>query len=807
MAGKANENPSEAMPSLLQAAAMGIVLSQGWQTWSAAVAQSSSTALLLCGGGLLLGIVTAQKIGAKVGVEMPSIRLSLFWLSCMMSGGLSAISQLRLHSQMSNSDSLLVTAFMSSTLLGCCLSCLVGQALCSSSSGELLMPSVLAVLATEAACNNSTFPSLKLLVVMFLFVLGIFGMANHGYFGSRLVDASAASSSKDHASEVADSPAPLDPFFPATALSSRQYSPHFMVSQRAKCLEGRDERLVVLLPRASDNHARPGKKAPDGGKQRREKQKETFSPALSGLLPDDQGTRKLSEGPVVEDDAVGTEEKIQVSEHVSEFPDPLSVAEVGEDIRWNVVHEEMQRIDSGPAAPDSMADQMEAMSEDAIQTDIRVIKKVDHHTAAQERLKAALAAAAAQAAEETSLREPENQTHQTDEAHEVSAPLVGATEAGWPVHHEPWPVADVLHITDAGQTKLNATAAVFVPQAAALDAPERSPEDGMNMPFVEPHYGNYDAYPNYDYGGMEPWSGMGGWGDTHMSSSWGEDGPFAGDGLDYASQTFNVYSGRGGPGSNRKGKGSKGLAAPKNSGKGFGADMLQLEEAADAEPVASLFDSELPDVGLGRTSLARKGADRLGKGKNRGKTKAPETLRISGLDETDSREYIASLCSSWGPLAHLEIQRRTDGDVVTADLEAFIEFSTAAETTTFLDACRQSGGLMTEDGKCLTVTRCRGHDNRSQFPAGRRGLSQSNPAGMTVADLNWAYIDPNDKIQSGFNSVKMRGWFDDGYFKGKLLIALVKNGIVPPLSKFRKMEDCYDDVSKSFLCLPQHLCD
>eukprot|EP00930_Biecheleria_cincta_P055431 TRINITY_DN4174_c0_g2_i1.p1 TRINITY_DN4174_c0_g2~~TRINITY_DN4174_c0_g2_i1.p1 ORF type:complete len:850 (-),score=147.40 TRINITY_DN4174_c0_g2_i1:137-2686(-) len=838
MAGKGSDGSSEAMPNLLQAAAMGIMLAQGWHMWSETVAQGSSASLLLCGAGLLLGLVTAQQIGARAGAEMISIRLSLFWLSCMMSGGLSAIAQLRLHSETSNNDSLLVNAFLVSTFLGCCIPYMVGQVL-GSSSGEVLMPSVLAVLVTEAACNNTTFPNLKLCVAVTLVFASIFGMACHGCFGGGLSGGAAASASRGHAAEVVESTAPLDPFFPATALASRQYSPHFMVSQRARCLEGRGERLVALLPRSSENHARSGKnKAADGGKQRREKQKESNNPTPSGILPDELAESKkedlgaflseskLPEGPVLEDDLVKTEDKMEVSGKVSESPDPLSVAEVGEDIRWNVVYEEMQRIGGGSAASKSMADRRNVVSEDASEFDTHVVKQPDHHAAAQERLKAALAAAAAQAAADSSgaLRhEDEDQAHYRDLVYEGSAPLSDCEEAGEQVYDEPFPLPEVASSTGEGHTQLKATAAVFVPQAAVLKASEHCPEDGMSMPFEDQspfdvydeferpvgNYGGFDAYQSYGYG-MEAWSGTAGWGGYSDGPFMGEDGPFAGDSLDYTSYAVNAFSGRG----SRKGKGFKDSAGSTRFGKGFSQDMPQEEEAADSEPVASLFDTDLPDPGLGRTSLARKGADRPGKGKNRGKSRFPEPLRIAGLDESDSKEYITSLCASWGALTSVELLRRADDlaghgdeDGYRSDVEALIEFTSAAETQMFLDACRQNGGLMTEDGRCLVVSRFRSPDNnnRPNFTAMRTGPSENDS--QAAADLVWAYIDPNDKIQSGFSSNKMRGWFEDGYFKGHLLVAVERSGIVPPRSEFRKLKDCYQDASMSFLRFPKYLLD
>lgn len=64
----------------------------------------------------------------------------------------------------------------------------------------------------------------------------------------------------------------------------------------------------------------------------------------------------------------------------------------------------------------------------------------------------------------------------------------------------------------------------------------------------------------------------------------------------------------------------------------------------------------------------------------------------------------------------------------------------------------------------------------------------------------WAYVDPRGKIQSGFSSSKMRGWFEAGFFKEHLEVALLKaDGQVPPRRAFQPLHQVFPSVDRCFL--------
>eukprot|EP00435_Cladocopium_sp_Y103_P064863 s1111_g26.t1 len=61
---------------------------------------------------------------------------------------------------------------------------------------------------------------------------------------------------------------------------------------------------------------------------------------------------------------------------------------------------------------------------------------------------------------------------------------------------------------------------------------------------------------------------------------------------------------------------------------------------------------------------------------------------------------------------------------------------------------------------------------RSPTPGASR-KSRTPSKGGGAQDL-WAYVDPQGKIQSGFSSGKMRSWFEAGFFKEHLEVAMLK---------------------------------
>ncbi|CAE8716677.1 unnamed protein product, partial [Polarella glacialis] len=146
----------------VQPIAIGVLLGQGWHTYSEVLSRGSYGGLAICAVGLCLGLGAALALTTKVTGSKAQIRLTLFWMSCVMNGGLSSIAQLRLRMERFsvNEDALFVNSFLSSGLLGCSLPHAVTRVV-QHPEAEVLMPCVLAVLVTEAFCNNQSFPSLQ----------------------------------------------------------------------------------------------------------------------------------------------------------------------------------------------------------------------------------------------------------------------------------------------------------------------------------------------------------------------------------------------------------------------------------------------------------------------------------------------------------------------------------------------------------------------------------------------------------------------------------------------------------------------
>lgn len=80
----------------------------------------------------------------------------------------------------------------------------------------------------------------------------------------------------------------------------------------------------------------------------------------------------------------------------------------------------------------------------------------------------------------------------------------------------------------------------------------------------------------------------------------------------------------------------------------------------------------------------------------------------------------------------------------------------------------------------------------------RRGYSE---------EVCWAYVDPHDKVQVGFTSQDMQGWYEQGYFKADLRLALVRArpdmAKTPPMREFYTLSQWFPDLSRCFTYVPR----
>jgi len=384
-------------------------------------------------------------------------------------------------------------------------------------------------------------------------------------------------------------------------------------------------------------------------------------------------------------------------------------------------------------------------------------------------------------------------------------------------------------------TGLTADAAEFVPGFyGQMDTPM------ADMPYAEPGMG-YDAYDGCGapfgggyvdmYGNSYDQYGYEVWGTSMASANWGypmgdlpyggDDGPYMGDATD--SYAGNGYS-HGGKGKGRKGKASKGGTSGCGGGGRWDEQGRLIEnEDTGQEPIASLLDSELPDPGLGRASLARRllhGGKDKGKGKKGkdGKGKRTSTLRVSGLETWMDESYISEALLQFGTVVFAKL--------LSAINVALVDFSNSTEADACFEATR--GGLVTESGCSLVITRVTGgvggptaadvfsvessvapealskmRQNTAKSKGSQPEKTSKKPKGRELDGFMWAYIDPRDNVQTGFPSSKMRGWYESGYFEGHLEVALMKDDEVPDRSDFFPMIKWFPDLSQSFLMPPQ----
>lgn len=319
---------SSSMQPFLHPVAIGVLLGQGWHVYGDVVARGAIWGLVICTAGLLVGLACTMFLAAKAvsAQAQSSVRQSLFWMSCALNGGLSAIAQLRVRvgrdGPHADSEAFIVNSLLSSALLGCSLPHVVVK-VARHPEAEIMMPCVLALLVTETCCGYESAPLLQVLISVFLLLIGIRGIVAGAAAGPVVIPPTPTQEARRTTPTVPTTPSAnpaTEPFFPATVLESRRYSPHFLVDRRSSCLAslGEAKPLVTLVARQTG----PAESTRPAGKATREKPSTT--------------SRPRPEGPRLEDPSGDLASTRLAEQSVS--------AEVGSDIRWDVIFEEMKLL-------------------------------------------------------------------------------------------------------------------------------------------------------------------------------------------------------------------------------------------------------------------------------------------------------------------------------------------------------------------------------------------------------------------------------------------------------------------------------
>jgi len=350
-------NPA-GVPRFLQPVAMGVLLGQGWHIYSEVLARDSVVGLALCSAGVLLGLGGAIAVSTRADGRQAGLRLSLFWMSCTLNGGLSAIAQLRMRLGRSHArdDALVVNSCLSSGLLGASLPHVM-MGVAHQPEPEVLMPMILAILITETICSSDAYPLMQVGISTFLFAVGLQGIATDAN-SPRFVRRGDTGSSRRGEKAGSSSAALLEPFFPATLLDASRYSPHFLVSQRAKCVPRgvTMEPLVSMVARqAAAEPARGGKGKERAPGTRRHRGDELLGAAAPQALSGGQSTMAVTTGPVGARPASGASvsRTAPSAEEAFRQAHATGTADVGSDIRWDVIFEEMRRVDGNKAERDA----------------------------------------------------------------------------------------------------------------------------------------------------------------------------------------------------------------------------------------------------------------------------------------------------------------------------------------------------------------------------------------------------------------------------------------------------------------------
>ncbi|CAK0911560.1 unnamed protein product, partial [Prorocentrum cordatum] len=90
----------------------------------------------------------------------------------------------------------------------------------------------------------------------------------------------------------------------------------------------------------------------------------------------------------------------------------------------------------------------------------------------------------------------------------------------------------------------------------------------------------------------------------------------------------------------------------------------------------------------------------------------------------------------------------------------------------------------------------------------RRWKSKGDWNDADLGSISWAYVDPKGAVQTGFSSEEMKLWFEQGYFKKDLKIALMRappgNSLKePPWREFYPLGQWFRDLPSCFTYVPR----
>lgn len=779
----------------VQPVAMGMLLGQGWQC-CVVFAKSSNYGLGLCCGAVFLGFLTCMVLSSRSS-NQPYVKLSLFWLSCTLNGGLSAIAQLRLHvgSFRANDDALVMNSFLSSVLLGISLPHVILK-ISSQPEAEVIMPCVLALLVTEAVCTNEMFPLLQVIVSIFLCVVGLQGVsAGAGkFFG-----AASGPVKERHKSSGENASGGPDAFFPATVMETRCYSPHFLVSRHSRSVP-RDAPIVPLISLVArhESGGAPRGKGKERGNERRRR-------------VDDGNERTLPQFP-------GPDELKQ--RHKS----TLEAAEVGSEIRWDVIFEEMRRVDGtkldrpGGAEGETSAalevTDVTAPLEDPVEIyaeltgdaerEEPVVRPGREDAGRAECEEASLGTASSVNSGHDTLRSvavrvPEDEPWADESLEEnrwkprrpaAFAPdavpefNVNQRQRNQERQDEPDLDCEMPRRQPAGLRLIELPArsvavhrgltldpdedmpgecrtehdprqsvnAAPVVQRAALKASAREyvPVDSAGVRKAAAFGSEYgDVWTNGDWGAPDhSWSGTGD--EPHMYSyGYGDDVWHSDYGYDVAETPWvpAVLSGAAPVGASLSADAAEFVPSGDSPRKPVASLMDDDDDLEPSPGVMSLMEPEAPEPGTGRASSVRKT-------ENDGPSKA--------------RVWKTSDDTSWQERGELRGKH-----------EARNDWKSWREGT-------------------------RG-DARAEGKGRRAGRNAGEADGFTARDDvqdRWAYVDPKNEVQAGFSTEEMRQWFDLGYFDRDLFLGRMNGNRAPPWREFYPLKQWFPDVSKAFTYSP-----
>eukprot|EP00746_Dinoflagellata_sp_MGD_P004071 gnl/MRDRNA2_/MRDRNA2_107886_c0_seq1.p1 gnl/MRDRNA2_/MRDRNA2_107886_c0~~gnl/MRDRNA2_/MRDRNA2_107886_c0_seq1.p1 ORF type:complete len:832 (-),score=173.83 gnl/MRDRNA2_/MRDRNA2_107886_c0_seq1:133-2628(-) len=795
--------------------AMGVLLGQGWNVYSEVVGRGTMLGVGLCSAGVALGLIGACVFCARTRHgpnQKATLRRSLFWMACTLNGGLATIAQVRLRMGgfKANDDALIVNSFLSSGLLGVAMPYIFVR-VCCTPEAEVVMPCVLSVLITEASCASESFPWIKFAVSAFLFVIGLHGIAHDnelrdvGETKTQSAEGPRRGDRTDRREDVDDRK--LEAFLPATSIEGKKYAPKFLVGRRRSCLPSGVPAvsLISLVERqAASGEDRGGRRGGDRGERggdrgERGKGRGERSERRSGKGAE-EGTRSVD------------------ADEVARHQGTVGAAEVGTDIRWDVVFEEMRRVDAAKV-PDPSGGNDETAGGSGGPT-----------AASRDQIATVSEVAAA-----ATLADPEKSGGPQTVFADLTAREDAAPEEE-PVERNYVPAVDSLddslvstnadwNAQDAAA--LNLHAAEFVPgmqdaglgYAADSDGVQASPDEfvlettaqqrsntlRVDAPEFQPQFNivadtgvSTDKADTEDQGeaakdaehstkeekatgAMPP----GAWEGTSYSTSaapgWNWDdgsGQYAYPGCEYGYQGWEGYSGpfsevqygydmAYGSMAPEELRPSAMEFVPGSWGDANGSQQIGLLGGAPGDSVrADQAGSQRQQRGNAKAS--GDGADRQTDGRREWKRtgdgaegRARGEQKNSGLEKAAGRMLKASLPQAEGK------GKGKDKDGTKGGKDA------------------AKGGK--DSGK-----------------GGAKGKGKSFDKDRLANERCWAYIDPNNKPQLGFTSEEMGQWHEAGYFDGELKIALIREeGHQPTRKEFYALKSWWPDGMEPFSFIPK----